>query len=115
MSWGGWKLEGTLGCFCPEMPTDPFPPVLFTAVISSSNPGAVGAGASFGFSSTGNYGYRTSSVGGGYSILSGGCVTGGGNCSPRGETKARLGSASEFKDVSGKNLALGSPTKKTMR
>nr|XP_048305499.1 keratin, type II cytoskeletal 73 [Myodes glareolus] len=85
------------------------------SVISSSNPGAVGAGASFGFSSTGNYGYRTSSVGGGYSILSGGCVTGGGNCSPRGETKARLGSASEFKDVSGKNLALGSPTKKTMR
>uniref|UniRef100_A0A8C2QFT9 Keratin 73 n=1 Tax=Cricetulus griseus TaxID=10029 RepID=A0A8C2QFT9_CRIGR len=85
------------------------------SVISSSTPGAVGAGANFGFSSTGTYGYRPSSVGGGYSLLSGGCVTGSGNCSPRGETKGRLGSASELKDASGKTLALGSPTKKTMR
>lgn len=28
MSWVGWKLKGTSGRFCPEMPTDPFPPVL---------------------------------------------------------------------------------------
>ncbi|XP_021520330.1 keratin, type II cytoskeletal 73 [Meriones unguiculatus] len=84
------------------------------SVISSSASGTSG-GAGFGFGSTGTYGYRPSSVGGGYSILSGGCVTGSGNCSSRGETKTRLGSTSEFKEVSGKNMALGSPTKKTMR
>ncbi|XP_076768247.1 keratin, type II cytoskeletal 73 isoform X2 [Arvicanthis niloticus] len=63
------------------------------SVISSSTPGTVGgAGTSFGFSSTGTYGYRPSSVAGGYGILSGGCVTGSGNCSPRGDTKTRLAS-----------------------
>uniref|UniRef100_A0A0G2JXH6 Keratin 73 n=1 Tax=Rattus norvegicus TaxID=10116 RepID=A0A0G2JXH6_RAT len=72
----------------------------------SSTTGAVGAGTSFGFSNPSTYGYRPSSVAGGYGILSGGCVTGSGNCSPRGDTKTRLGSASEFKEVSGKTLAL---------
>ncbi|XP_008838194.1 keratin, type II cytoskeletal 73 [Nannospalax galili] len=85
------------------------------SVISSSMPGTVGAGNSFGFNNTGIYGYQSSSVGGGYGILPGGCVTGSGNCSSRGETKTRLGSASEFKDIPGKTLALGSPTKKTVR
>lgn len=111
-----WILEGTWGYAYLEAPTDGQSLILsLTAVISSSAPGAVGAGTSFGFSSTGTYGYRQSSVAGGYGILSGGCVTGSGNCSPRGETKTRLGSASEFKEVSGKTLGLGSPSKKTMR
>lgn len=108
--------EGTWGHVYFEALTDAQPLILpSTAVISSSTPGAVSAGTSFGFSSTGTYGYRQSSVAGGYGILSGGCVTGSGNCSPRGDTKSRLGSASEFKEVSGKTLALGSPSKKTMR
>ncbi|XP_004711412.1 keratin, type II cytoskeletal 73 [Echinops telfairi] len=85
------------------------------SVISSSTAGTTGAGANFGFSSTGTYGYRHSSVGGGYSMLSGGCVTGSGNCSPHGESRMRLGSASEFKDALGKTSALSSPTKKTLR
>ncbi|XP_069891782.1 keratin, type II cytoskeletal 73 [Dipodomys merriami] len=85
------------------------------SVISSSTAGTAGTGTGFGFNGTGTYGYRSSSVGGGYSMLSGGCVTGTGNCSSRGEPKTRLGSASEFKDVPGKNLVLGSPTKKATR
>ncbi|KAM6154113.1 keratin, type II cytoskeletal 73-like [Erethizon dorsatum] len=83
------------------------------SVISSSTAGTAGAG--FGFGGTGTYGYRPGSVSGAYGMLSGGCVTGSGNCSPRGEAKTRLGSASEFKDVSGKTSALSSPTKKTLR
>ncbi|XP_005412010.1 PREDICTED: keratin, type II cytoskeletal 73 isoform X2 [Chinchilla lanigera] len=83
--------------------------------ISSSTAGTTGAGAGFGFGSTGSYGYRPSSVSGAYGMLSGGCVTGSGNCSPLGEAKTKLGSASEFKDVPGKTLALSVPTKKTMR
>ncbi|XP_042524699.1 keratin, type II cytoskeletal 73 [Dipodomys spectabilis] len=85
------------------------------SVISSSTAGTAGAGTGFGFNGTGTYGYRSSSVGGGYSMLSGGCVTGTGNCSSCGEPKTRLGSASEFKDAPGKNLVLGSPTKKATR
>lgn len=84
-----------------------------SAVISSSTAGTTGTGAGFGFSGMGTYGYRPSSVG--YSMLSGGCVTGSGNCSPQGEAKTRQGSASEFKDPSGKTSALSSPTKKTTR
>lgn len=84
-----------------------------SAVISSSTAGTTGTGTGFGFSGAGTYGYRPSSVG--YGMLSGGCVTGSGNCSPRGEAKMRLGSASEFKDPSGKTSALSSPTKKTTR
>ncbi|XP_003405509.2 keratin, type II cytoskeletal 73 [Loxodonta africana] len=68
------------------------------SVISSSPAGTAGTGASFGFSGAGTYGYRPSSASGGYSILSGGCITGSGNCSPRGEARTRLGSTSEFKD-----------------
>ncbi|XP_008138941.2 keratin, type II cytoskeletal 73 [Eptesicus fuscus] len=83
------------------------------SVISSSTAGTAGTGAGFGFSGPGTYSYRPSSVG--YGMLSGGCVTGSGNCSPRGEAKTRLGSASEFKDPSGKTSALSSPTKKTTR
>ncbi|XP_012588034.1 PREDICTED: keratin, type II cytoskeletal 73 isoform X2 [Condylura cristata] len=85
------------------------------SVISSSAAGTSGAGAGFGFSGASTYGYRPSSVGGGYGMLSGGCVTGSGSCSPRGEAKTRLGSASEFKDPAGKTSALSSPTKKTTR
>uniref|UniRef100_A0A8C5L5R0 Keratin 73 n=1 Tax=Jaculus jaculus TaxID=51337 RepID=A0A8C5L5R0_JACJA len=85
------------------------------SVISSSTAGTAGTGTGFGFSGTGTYGYRPSSVGGGYGMLPGGCVTGSGNCSPRGETKTKLGSASEFKDAPGKSLALSSPSKKAMR
>ncbi|KFO21254.1 keratin, type II cytoskeletal 73 [Fukomys damarensis] len=85
------------------------------SVISSSTAGTAGAVAGFGFGGTGTYGFRPSSVSGAYGMLSGGCVTGSGNCSPRGEAKTRLGSASEFKDVQGKTSALSSPTKKTMR
>ncbi|XP_008058576.1 keratin, type II cytoskeletal 73 [Carlito syrichta] len=85
------------------------------SVINSSTAGMAGTGPGFGFSGTSTYGYWPSSVGGGYSMLSGGCVTGSGNCSPRGEAKTRLGSASEFKDSQGKPLALSSPAKKTMR
>ncbi|KAM7115824.1 keratin, type II cytoskeletal 73 isoform 3-T3 [Molossus nigricans] len=83
------------------------------SVISSSTAGTPGTGTGFGFGGAGTYGYRPSSAG--YGILSGGCVVGTGNCSPRGETKTRLGSASEFKDPSGKTSALSSPTKKTTR
>uniref|UniRef100_A0A8D1JMY9 IF rod domain-containing protein n=1 Tax=Sus scrofa TaxID=9823 RepID=A0A8D1JMY9_PIG len=85
------------------------------SVISSSTAGTAGSGASFGFSGTGTYGYRPSSVGRGYSILSGGCVTGSGNCSPRGESKTRLGSANEFNFPPGKTPAVSLPTKKTTR
>ncbi|KAM9673899.1 keratin, type II cytoskeletal 73 [Trichechus inunguis] len=85
------------------------------SVISSSTAGTSSTGASFGFSGAGIYGYRHSSVGGGYGMLSGGCVTGSGNCSPCGEARTRLGSASEFKDPLGKTSALSSLTKKTMR
>ncbi|KAM6215260.1 keratin, type II cytoskeletal 73 [Rhynchocyon petersi] len=84
------------------------------SVISSSAAGTAGTGTSFGFSGASTYGYRPSSVGGGYSKLTGGCVTGSGNYSPRGEARSRLGSAGEFKDPLGKT-ALSSPTKKTMR
>ncbi|PNI33044.1 KRT73 isoform 3, partial [Pan troglodytes] len=85
------------------------------SVINSSMAGMAGTGAGFGFSNAGTYGYWPSSVSGGYSMLPGGCVTGSGNCSPRGEARTRLGSASEFRDSQGKTLALSSPTKKTMR
>ncbi|XP_053413892.1 keratin, type II cytoskeletal 73 [Nycticebus coucang] len=85
------------------------------SVINSSAPGTVGTGAGFGFGGSSTYGYWPSSVSGGYSLLSGGCVTGSGNCSPRGEAKVRLGSASEFKDTQAKTLALSSPTKKITR
>ncbi|KAB0363929.1 hypothetical protein FD754_008085 [Muntiacus muntjak] len=85
------------------------------SVISSSMAGTAGTGAGFGYSGAGTYGYRPSSVGGGYCFLPGGCVTGSGNCSPRGEAKTRLGSTSEIKDLPGKTLALSSPTKKTTR
>ncbi|XP_043739292.1 keratin, type II cytoskeletal 73 [Cervus elaphus] len=85
------------------------------SVISSSMAGTAGTGAGFGYSGTGTYGYRPSFVGGGYCFLPGGCVTGSGNCSPRGEAKTRLGSTSEIKDLPGKTLALSSPTKKTPR
>ncbi|XP_057558780.1 keratin, type II cytoskeletal 73 [Hippopotamus amphibius kiboko] len=85
------------------------------SVISSSTAGTTGAEAGFGFSVAGAYGYRPRSVGGGYGILSGGCVTGSGNCSPQGVAKTRLGSASEFKNPLGKTPALSSPTKKTTR
>ncbi|XP_004637916.1 keratin, type II cytoskeletal 73 [Octodon degus] len=85
------------------------------SVISSSTAGTAGAGAGFGFGGAGTYGYWPSSVSGAYGMLSGGCVTGSGNCSPRGEAKTRLGSASEFKDVQGKTLALSLPAKKTIR
>ncbi|XP_003252132.1 keratin, type II cytoskeletal 73 [Nomascus leucogenys] len=85
------------------------------SVINSSVAGTAGTGAGFGFSNAGTYGYWPSSVSGGYSMLPGGCVTGSGNCSPRGEARTRLGSASEFKDSQGKTLALSSPTKKTVR
>lgn len=88
-------------------------PLFSTAVISSSTAGTAGTGAGFGFSGAGTYGYRPSSVG--YGMLSGGCVTGSGNCSPCGEAKTRLGSGSEFKDSPGKTSALSSPTKKTTR
>ena len=77
--------------------------------------GTAGTGAGFGYSGTGTYGYRLSSVGGGYCFLPGGCVTGSGNCSPRWEAKTRLGSTSEIKDLPGKSLALSLPTKKTPR
>ncbi|XP_039718112.1 keratin, type II cytoskeletal 73 [Pteropus medius] len=83
------------------------------SVISSSTAGTAGTGLGFGFSGTGTYGCRPSSVG--YGMLSGGCVTGSGNCSPRGEAKTRLGSTSEFKDLPGKTSALSSPVKKTTR
>ncbi|XP_006883929.1 PREDICTED: keratin, type II cytoskeletal 73 [Elephantulus edwardii] len=83
--------------------------------ISVISAGTTGPGTSFGFSGASTYGYRPSSVGGGYSMLSGGCVTGSGNCSPRGEPRTRLGSASEFKDPQGKTSAQSSPTKKTIR
>ncbi|GAB5573821.1 keratin [Prionailurus iriomotensis] len=85
------------------------------SVISSTVAGTTGTGAGFGFSGSGTFGYRPSSVSGGYGMLSGGCVTGSGNCGPRGEAKTRLGSASEFKDAQGKTSALSSPTKKTTR
>ena len=75
--------------------------------------GTAGTGAGFGYSGSGTYGYRPSSVGGGYGFLLGGCVTGSGNCSPRGEAKTRLGNTSEIKDLPGKTPALSSPTKKT--
>ncbi|XP_012618541.1 keratin, type II cytoskeletal 73 [Microcebus murinus] len=84
------------------------------SVINSSAPGTMGAGAGFGFGGAGTYSYWPSSVGG-YGMLSGGCVTGSGNCSPRGEAKTRLGSASEFKDSQAKTGALSSSTKKTTR
>ena len=77
--------------------------------------GTAGTGTGFGYSGSGTYGYRPSSVGGGYGFLLGGCVTGSGNCSPRGEAKTRLGSTSEIKDLLGKTPALSSPTKKTPR
>lgn len=50
-----------------------------------------GAGVGFGFSGANTYGYWPSSVGRGYGILSGGCVTGSGNCSPRGWPKLGWG------------------------
>lgn len=109
------RLEGTWGHPCPGTYTyhsSLHPP---TAVISSTTAGTTGAGAGFGFSGAGTYGYRPSSVSGGYGMLSGGCVTGSGNCSPRGEAKTRLGSVSEFKDPQGKTSALSSPAKKTTR
>ncbi|KAM5287851.1 keratin, type II cytoskeletal 73-like [Ctenodactylus gundi] len=84
------------------------------SVVSSSTAGTASPGTGFGFGGT-SYSYRPSSVGGGYGVLPGGCVTGSGTCSARGEAKARLGSSSEFKDSPGKTLALSSPTKKTMR
>ncbi|XP_037701617.1 keratin, type II cytoskeletal 73-like [Choloepus didactylus] len=85
------------------------------SVISSSTAGTMGTASSFGFSGGSTYGYWPSSVGGGYGMLSGGCVTGTGNSSPRGETRTRLGSASEFKDPLGKASALSSPPKNTIR
>ncbi|XP_058415221.1 keratin, type II cytoskeletal 73-like [Diceros bicornis minor] len=63
---------------------------LLEAVISSSTAGTLGAGTGFGFSGAGTYGYWPSSVGRGCSMLSGGCITGSGNCSARGEAKTRL-------------------------
>ncbi|XP_060051294.1 keratin, type II cytoskeletal 73 isoform X2 [Erinaceus europaeus] len=84
--------------------------------ISSSTAGPSGTGTGFGFGSAGTYGYRPSSVCGGYGMMSGGCVTGSGNFSPRGgEAKTKLGSASEFKEPPGKTSALSSPTKKSTR
>ncbi|XP_060051295.1 keratin, type II cytoskeletal 73 isoform X3 [Erinaceus europaeus] len=86
------------------------------SVISSSTAGPSGTGTGFGFGSAGTYGYRPSSVCGGYGMMSGGCVTGSGNFSPRGgEAKTKLGSASEFKEPPGKTSALSSPTKKSTR
>ncbi|XP_006203080.2 keratin, type II cytoskeletal 73 isoform X1 [Vicugna pacos] len=85
------------------------------SVISSSTAGTAGAGAGFGNSGAGAYGYWPSSVGGGCGIPPAGCVTGSGNCSPRGEARSRLLSANEFKDPPGKTPALSSPTKKTTR
>ncbi|ELW71455.1 Keratin, type II cytoskeletal 73 [Tupaia chinensis] len=85
------------------------------SVISSSTAGTAGAGTGFGFGNASTYGYRSSSVGGGHGLLSGGCVTGSGNCSPRGEARTRLGSASEFKEPPGKTSALTPPAKKTTR
>ncbi|KAI5931576.1 Keratin, type II cytoskeletal 73 [Manis javanica] len=82
-------------------------------VLSSSTAGTTGVGTSFGLSGAGVCGYWPGSVGGGYSMLSGGCVTGSGNCSPWREVRTRLGSASEFNDLLGKTSAL--PTKKTIR
>nr|XP_010962647.1 keratin, type II cytoskeletal 73 isoform X1 [Camelus bactrianus] len=85
------------------------------SVISSSTAGTAGAGAGFGYSGAGAYGYWPSSVGGACGITPAGCVTGSGNCSPRGEARSRLLSANEFKDPPGKTPALSSPTKKTTR
>ncbi|XP_036770946.2 keratin, type II cytoskeletal 73-like [Manis pentadactyla] len=83
------------------------------SVLSSSTAGTTGAGTGFGLSGAGVCGYWPGSVSRGYSMLSGGCVTGSGNCSPWREVRTRLGSASEFSDLLGKTSAL--PTKKTMR
>lgn len=109
------RPEGTWGHSQLGTRTLTAPPSTPTAVISSTPAGTAGTGAGFGFGGAGSYGYRPSSVSGGYGVLSGGCVTGSGNCSPRGESKTRLGSASEFKDPQGKTSALSSPAKKTTR
>lgn len=109
---GDWRGLGVTPVLGHTLITPPSTP---TAVISSTVAGTTGTGAGFGFSGSGTFGYRPSSVSGGYGMLSGGCVTGSGNCGPRGEAKTRLGSASEFKDAQGKTSALSSPTKKTTR
>ncbi|XP_028929021.1 keratin, type II cytoskeletal 73 isoform X3 [Ornithorhynchus anatinus] len=78
------------------------------SVISSSTATSAGG---FGLSSASAYGYRPGSAGGGF----GGCVTGGGSCTPRGDVRTSKGSAGEFKDTLTKAPALSSPTKKTTR
>ncbi|XP_056654146.1 keratin, type II cytoskeletal 73-like [Monodelphis domestica] len=86
------------------------------SVISSTMPGNASTGAGFGLSGASTYGFRSSPVSGGYGALGGGCVIGSGTCSPRGDSKTQLGSASEYKDTLGKmSLALSSPAKKMAR
>ncbi|XP_074076842.1 keratin, type II cytoskeletal 73-like [Macrotis lagotis] len=86
------------------------------SVISSTMAGNTSSATGFGLSGASSYGFRSSSVSGGYGNLGGGCVVGSGTCSPRGESKTQLGSANEYKDNLGKmSLALSSPTKKMTR
>ncbi|XP_062058160.1 keratin, type II cytoskeletal 73-like [Lepus europaeus] len=80
------------------------------SVVSSSTAGTAGTGPSYGFGGAGTYSYRPGTLGS-YNTLSGGCVTGSGNCSPRAEVKAKLGSAGEFRDTPAKTSA----PKKTTR
>ncbi|XP_074126412.1 keratin, type II cytoskeletal 73-like isoform X1 [Sminthopsis crassicaudata] len=86
------------------------------SVISSTMAGNANTGTGFGLSGASSYGFRPSSVSGGYGTLGGGCIIGSGACSPRGESKTQLSSANEYKDTLGKmSLALNSPTKKMTR
>ncbi|XP_040844921.1 keratin, type II cytoskeletal 73-like isoform X1 [Ochotona curzoniae] len=84
------------------------------SVVSSSTAGTSGTGSGYGFGGAGSYSFRQGALGS-YNMLSGGCVTGSGNCSPSGEARSRLGSASEFKDTPAKTSALNSATKKATR
>uniref|UniRef100_F6WMT7 Keratin 71 n=1 Tax=Equus caballus TaxID=9796 RepID=F6WMT7_HORSE len=64
-------------------------------------------------SGSGGYGFRPSSVSGGYVANSGSCISG--VCSVRGGDSRSRGSASDYKDTLGKGSSLSAPSKKASR
>lgn len=73
----------------------------FSAAIISSTSGSSG------------YGFRPSSVSGGYVANSSSCISG--VCSVRGGEARSRGSASDYKDTLGKGSSLSAPSKKASR
>ncbi|KAK2491445.1 hypothetical protein MC885_004672 [Smutsia gigantea] len=60
-----------------------------------------------------SYGFRPSSVSGGYVANSGSCISG--VCSVRGGEARSRGSTSDYKDTLGKGSSLNAPSKRATR